>query len=55
MGHTFKLEHCGSLACIMQVQMGDEATRDAIVSGRPFCDPCVENLEITGYQLLAKQ
>ncbi|HSX32382.1 MAG TPA: zinc-dependent metalloprotease family protein [Candidatus Saccharimonadales bacterium] len=57
MGHSFGLKHCIGRLCCMNGEYSLEPSKvnPYIESGRPFCDPHAEELEIAGFTALAKR
>lgn len=56
--HSFGVDHCeGSGPCLMHpgLDYHDSAQNTAFLAGEPFCDPCIEDLEIAGNLALAHQ
>jgi hypothetical protein len=61
LGHSFNLDHCATPGCVMLADnvvdrtTGRAALYASVALGRPFCDPCGEQLELAGYQALGAQ
>lgn len=57
LGHAFGLTHClGRNACVMEARLESVSdAQDMLASGKLFCEPCEEDLELAGYSELAKQ
>lgn len=56
-GHSFALRHCAGALCMMTASQHLEINTNSppIATGRPFCDDCVGELELAGYQNIAAQ